>query len=201
MDKLQAVDRLSSGELAELLSHESSGASANLGRFNAAEKRARAERRIQVLLERRRHEEMLTGTAVESAALMVLRHLEFFLLYANEDAPANSYQRSHRKLIGGHFTSFIVCVPAPSVRVDLSHADEPVPAEVSGLTNVLFQDAVVPVEAVRTLKEETRSCFSESFYVKLEDVEKIYSQPREGNFDRFLDVVIRRLKRISSVHA
>ncbi len=62
------------------------------------------------------------------------------------------------------------------------------------------------LDALQSLKEDVRACFTDAFYLRLEDVEQLYKdrgnrQQQQQQLDRFLDVIIRRLRRITSIHA
>jgi len=75
--------------------------------------------------------------------------------------------------------------------------EEPPPLD----NNTFLLGDSIRVEALQTLKEDVKSCFNGAFYLKLEEVETVYSQKRDPKFARFFDVIIRRLKRLTSVHA
>ncbi len=85
------------------------------------------------------------------------------------------------------------------------------PSADASLSENLFSDSVSP-DALQSLKEDARTCLGDAFYLRLEDVENIYcrakaeddgggaAQRQQQQFARFLDVVIRRLKRLTSLH-
>ncbi len=106
--KLDTVEQLSTGELSALLastavSSSSSTAAAQIvahERLSASDKKGLAVSRIRGAIRTKEHEEGLAGSAVEAAAFLTLRHLEFFLLHSNSSAPLTSYQQAHRRVIG-----------------------------------------------------------------------------------------------------
>ena len=64
----------------------------------------------------------------------------------------------------------------------------------------VLEENTLSVESLERLKEEVRSCFSEAFYARLEDAERISNAGNSESYARFLDVLIRRLRRLSSLH-
>ncbi len=81
----------------------------------------------------------------------------------------------------------------------MSFSDEAINSDMN-VSCSLFPEAV-SLDTLQSLREDVRVCFNDAFYLKLEDVEKVYSQRRDAQFARFFDVIIRRLKRLTSLHA
>ncbi len=69
----------------------------------------------------------------------------------------------------------------------------------ASLSGSLFPDSVSS-ESLQSLREDVRVCFGDAFYLRLEDAEKVLRGSAEDEFATFFDVVIRRLKRITSLH-
>jgi len=64
--------------------------------------------------------------------------------------------------------------------------------------DVVLGDALRP-ETLQTLKDDARACFNGAFFMRLEEAEA--SILGDGGKSKFFDVVIRRLKRVTSIHA
>jgi hypothetical protein len=61
----------------------------------------------------------------------------------------------------------------------------------------------LPADTAQRLKEDARTCLDDDFYLILEDVDRVCLSKRKSTdkgYARFLDVVIRRLKRLTSLH-
>ncbi|XP_040581995.1 nuclear pore complex protein Nup205 [Lepeophtheirus salmonis] len=135
------------------------------------DKRLLASRKIKASIKNKEHEITLAGIAIEGASLLIWRHLEHFLLYAckNQDTP---YQKAVKRL-----------------------NDEPFMA---GDSSCVVSPAYVSSDGIAKLKEEAVTVFSDSLFMKLQDVEQLYSKKQSSV--GFLEAMIRRLKRLASLH-
>lgn len=103
-DKLNSIEQLSSNELTSFLP------SGTGDKVSSSDKRKIAAETMSQMIVRKEHEIRLSGSAIESAAFLVWKHLEYFLLYANSSGTSTltPYQRAH--LRKGNFIVWFVLV-------------------------------------------------------------------------------------------
>ena len=171
------LDGLSANELNAVL--PKSIPDAVKDRMSLSEKKEKAERIVEEKARSKESEVRLGLASVEVASILLLRHAEYFLLEASQ--PASQFQRDHRRRLNA-----VQQQTTPSSRF---------------VPDLVEDETVLEVDSATTekLREEVKMCFTEAFYEDLESSSRIGKLLKKKSGE-FLDVSIRKLKRISTIH-
>lgn len=122
------------------------------------------------------HQIKLAQGSIEKATLLIWAHLEHFIFYANADSDSSltPYQKAYR------------------VQIDDFHPP-------GDLSNELSTHSSMSRASLQKLKDEIRTCFNESLFYQIEDVNSIIGKS-SPDVASFLEIMIRRLKRLASLH-
>eukprot|EP00095_Tigriopus_kingsejongensis_P011855 maker-scaffold180_size281610-snap-gene-0.27 protein:Tk11855 transcript:maker-scaffold180_size281610-snap-gene-0.27-mRNA-1 annotation:"nuclear pore complex protein nup205" len=172
--KLNTISHLSMDELDAHVSSEMALGGNKV--LSTNERRSLASSNIKTSMKEKEHEMGLAKGTIENAILLIWAHVEHFIFYANveSDSTLTPYQRAYRL----HIDDFH---PPGDMDLELSSR--------SGLSK----------ESVQKLKEETKICFNDALFSKLERVNDIVARANPDGTS-FLDIMIRRLKRLATLH-
>ena len=175
-EKLNSVNQLSSVELSSFLNDKSS-------RLGVIDQQSAAADKIKEKIQEKDHEWALSTGCVENAIFVIWRHLDY-------------YFHSTRQRIGKLIT-FFVKLQALLIIISLNFSffSEIDPIIKSRRTSDSWIDSE---ESVEKLKKDTRVCFNDIFFRKLDNIESTLEEDQQSIFFSTLN---RRLKRIATLYA
>ena len=175
-EKLNSVNQLSSVELSSFLNDKSS-------RLGVIDQQSAAADKIKEKIQEKDHEWALSTGCVENAIFVIWRHLDY-------------YFHSTRQRIGKLIT-FFVKLQALLIIISLNFSffSDIDPIIKSRRTSDSWIDSE---ESVEKLKKDTRVCFNDIFFRKLDNIESTLEEDQQSIFFSTLN---RRLKRIATLYA
>lgn len=172
-EKLNSVNQLSSVELSSFLNDKSS-------RLGVIDQQSAAADKIKEKIQEKEHEWSLSTGCVENAIFVIWRHLDY-------------YFHSTRQRIGKFI--FFVKSKIMQFQAFLSSFTDIDPIIKSRRTSDSWIDSE---ESVEKLKKDTRVCFNDIFFRKLDNIESTLEEDQQSIFFSTLN---RRLKRIATLYA
>ena len=169
-DKLTSVNQLSSNELAAFLSSDSR-------LVRTADQRSLVAEEITKGIAEKEHQSKLCVQALESASFVLWRHLDHFV-----HTPQT--QRIGKKTSTAHVTFHH--------DIHLTDLDPLMSSKRSTEPSWYGSE-----DAIEKLKKDTRACFNEVLFRKLDGVEATLEEDKQGVFFGTLN---RRLKRIANLY-